>query len=131
MVADTPFVMVWFGLGGHHADMATVHDDSLGFRCTTSGYVSGYDTPETFFKDKDNRARLVLGAPVIDKRAVLERDPGISIRGPLCKVDLEVSEPGTSTLRYVTTADYVEYWRRAGARIGFWSGQEIAWESPS
>ncbi len=116
------YVMVWFGLGGFHADQ-----DCTG-TMYANAHLSGYDKPDQFFKIHGHE--LIDNCPVIDKRAVLEEHPEYSYRAPLCDVKREVSEQPITSISYVNIPDYLAYWRKCGARIGRWDAETeaVAWE---
>jgi hypothetical protein len=86
--------LVFFGLAGHCIELAPYMEGTLNYG---QGSLSGYDNPERFEKElaSGHYADYELeGALVIDKRAVLEENPGLSWKSPMCSVsivdDLEI-----------------------------------------
>lgn len=95
------------------------------------------------------------GALILDKRAVLERDPGACWRSPLpgLKADTcpdpgllrlsgwagyieaheaaKASRPGPGPLDTVNLADYRRWWRLHGARSGRWNAEagRVEWDA--
>lgn len=70
--------VVSFGLGGHSLEYV----DAEGRRSS----LSGYDTPEQFETaiGKGEYSKYHLeGAPVLDKRAILTRDPQLAVVSPM------------------------------------------------
>jgi hypothetical protein len=118
-------VMVWFGLGGSHADLDCRRSPE------SRAYLSGYDSPESFFATHDP-SMLRNGAYVIDKRDALRADPGKSFRGPLVDITRTPSSDEQITpLAQVSIETYVRYWRDAGARVGRWQSKSnsVVWEA--
>lgn len=80
--------LICFGLGGHWVELE--YDDP-----NTSGHLSGYDDPESFWKrlsPEDPADRYPDGCPVIDKRSVLEKRPALGIVCPMPKVGIDEPE---------------------------------------
>jgi hypothetical protein len=146
--------VISFGLGGHGIDF----ESKPGY---AHSHLSGYETPETFLRELERGRysdRVLDGAWVIDKRAVVERDPGIAIKAPMCNADLPegthkpfadretalhmapalggafqglavlAQSQSYGGLDYVSPDLYAAHWRSVGARVGKLTGQTIAWE---
>jgi hypothetical protein len=137
-----------FGEGGFSAEVVC-HDPN------TSARLSGYDRdPERVIPDLSGRYDAE-GAILLDKRPVVNGPNGVKIvmRAPLLTLKearafstLEVSPvlasgvsgsyagilacamAGALNLDYVGLADYVAYWREAGAKVGKVQGGRVVWE---
>jgi len=81
--------LVSFGLGGHSVDTAETWKDGT----RSKGHISGYDSPESFecALERGEKAEYppLARVPVLDKRHILRRKPGLALRSPLVDVDLE------------------------------------------
>jgi hypothetical protein len=78
-------LFVSFGLGGHYIVVKGKYN----------GTLSGYDDPSSFItamKAGRHVERDLEGAPVVDIREAIDRNPGLAYRAPMCGYDLEGDE---------------------------------------
>lgn len=138
--------VIHWGLNGIHYDYSSSEGYSF---CKCSTYMN----PEYFlplfergeYQKKDSNTEFA-GSYVIDKEEILEKNPSFSVRAPLLNCDLPprainffvsnrtaengiVSQAGS--MDYIGIELYVEYWRKAGAKIGKVQddGKTIVWET--
>lgn len=124
--------------------------------------LSGLPPLEVWFASLNGAGGQYAGLPVIDKRDVLTRDPGATLRSPILDVSMAdnakspfgpadrrkalemapmlggafrtlavLAAGGKASLDTVGRAPYLEWWRRAGARIGHIApdGSHIVWDA--
>jgi len=141
--------MITFGLGGHGMELESLVPCAP---CSPYSHLSGYSTPETF-KFTEYEKFDLEGCVVIDKREVLDKNPGLAVSMPMCghetkkfnpddisemmmfglqgefKTLAQLAKTGNfSGLDFVSPELYAELWRQHGARIGKVEGDKIVWE---
>ena len=119
--------------------------------------LSGYSHPDSFLQDKALKRDDFEGAWVLDKRKTLEKNPMTCINGPMLDLRLgqgevkrcpepndmlmvglegsfktlalmKKTQPMWGGLDTVGMEDYIRYWAKCGARLGWIIGWKFVWK---
>lgn len=89
--------------------------------------ISGYEDLERFLVRHADEIRI--GAPIVDARK-LPYDVCLheSCSGPIVNPRIDEDEYPVTGMSYVTPNTAALRWHAAGARVGHWTGSEVAWQ---
>ncbi len=106
-------LLITFGLAGHNESLVLEKSSPLSSNCS----MSGHSKPDTW---KAREKTDYVLTPVIDKRAVLEKDCSLAWLSPMPCTEVNRCAPldKAGPIDFVSISDYLTWWRAKGARIG-------------